>query len=90
MVKTKEKVKEQLNVQLTDIYELVLYNDDVNTFDWVIESLIELCNHDEIQAEQCALIVHFKGKCAVKSGSIDQLIPIMNALNARTLSAKIE
>ena len=55
--------------------EIVLYNDDVNTFDHVIETLIRVCKHDELQAEQCALLVHYKGKCTVKTGSLDELKP---------------
>ena len=53
---------------LIGIYNIVLYNDDFNTFDWVIECLVELCGHKPDQAEQCALLVHFKGKCQVKKG----------------------
>ncbi|MCB9251232.1 MAG: ATP-dependent Clp protease adaptor ClpS [Flavobacteriales bacterium] len=75
---------------LIGIYNIVLYNDDVNTFDWVIESLIELCGHKAEQAEQCALIVHFKGKCCVKKGSYNDLKPICEALLDRGLSAKLE
>jgi ATP-dependent Clp protease adaptor protein ClpS len=55
--------------------EIVLYNDDVNTFDHVIETLVRVCKHDELQAEQCALLVHYKGKCTVKTGSLDELTP---------------
>jgi ATP-dependent Clp protease adaptor protein ClpS len=69
--------------------EIVLFNDDVNTFDWVIQSLIEICEHDLIQAEQCALIVHTKGKCGVKNGSFDDLKPLCSALLDRGLSAEI-
>jgi ATP-dependent Clp protease adaptor protein ClpS len=71
-------------------YAIILYNDDVNTFDWVIESLIELCDHTAIQAEQCAMIVHYKGKCAVKHGDYEALEPICNALCNRDLSAAVE
>jgi ATP-dependent Clp protease adaptor protein ClpS len=68
---------------------LTLYNDDVNTFEFVIESLIEICNHDPIQAEQCTYIVHYNGKCAVKSGSYASLHPMRVALCDRGLSAVI-
>lgn len=70
--------------------DLVLYNDDVNTFDFVIESLIEVCEHDPIQAEQCTLLIHYKGKCGVKKGSAQELVPYCEALINRGLSAKIE
>ena len=69
---------------------LVLYNDEVNTFDWVIESLIKICKHDLLQAEQCSLIVHHNGKCAVKNGGFDDLKPMKEALVDRGLSATIE
>ncbi len=69
--------------------EIVLYNDDVNTFSWVIRSLVEICEHDHIQAEQCALIVHTKGKCGVKNGSYEELEPRCSALLERGLSAEI-
>lgn len=69
---------------------LVLYNDDINTFDFVIESLIKVCGHDLIQAEQCTYLVHYKGKCAVKTGSYTELKPLREALTDRGLSANIE
>jgi ATP-dependent Clp protease adaptor protein ClpS len=69
---------------------LVLYNDEVNTFDWVIESLIKVCNHEVEQAEQCAFIVHNNGKCSVKDGAFDVLRPLCEALLDRGLSASIE
>lgn len=68
---------------------LTLYNDDVNTFEFVIESLVEICKHDLIQAEQCTYIVHYNGKCAVKSGSYSSLHPMRVALCDRGLSAVI-
>jgi ATP-dependent Clp protease adaptor protein ClpS len=69
---------------------LVVYNDDVNTFDWVIESLIKVCNHDRLQAEQCSLIVHHNGKCSVKDGMYRELTPMKDALSERGLSVTIE
>lgn len=68
---------------------LVLYNDDYNTFDFVIETLIELCNHSIEQAEQCTLLVHYTGKCAVKLGSREELLPICKAMLNRGLTAEI-
>lgn len=69
---------------------LILYNDDFNTFDHVIDCLVEYCEHDTIQAEQCAYIVHHKGKCSVKSGSFKELKPIKEALLEKGLSAVIK
>ena len=69
---------------------LILYNDDVNTFDHVIDTLVKVCHHTFEQAEQCAIIVHFKGKCDVKSGSYSFLKPLCTALLDAGLSAEIE
>ncbi|MDI1235388.1 MAG: ATP-dependent Clp protease adaptor ClpS [bacterium] len=71
-------------------FEIVLYNDDVNTFDHVIDCLMKYCKHDAQQAEQCALLVHTKGKCAVKSGDYSFLQPLCDALCENGLSAQIE
>ena len=72
------------------VRDLVLYNDDVNTFDFVIQCLIEVCKHDALQAEQCTYIVHYNGKCIVKTGSYLQLNPMRQALLDRGLSAVID
>ena len=69
---------------------LILHNDEVNTFDFVIESLIEVCEHTTEQAEQCTFLVHYKGKCDVKSGDFDFLRPLRHALVDRGLTATIE
>jgi ATP-dependent Clp protease adaptor protein ClpS len=71
-------------------YNLVLWNDDVNTFEWVIETLIEICGHSAEQAEQCALLIHHKGKYAVKTGSYELLKPQCDAINDRLINATIE
>lgn len=68
---------------------LILYNDDYNTFEFVISTLIELCNHTLEQAEQCTLLVHYTGKCAVKLGSAEELKPICTAMLNRGLTAEI-
>ena len=70
-------------------YEIILYNDDVNTFDHVIKTLVTHCGHTFEQAEQCAYIVHFSGKCVVKTGSYDELEPICTKLLEANLSAEI-
>ena len=72
------------------VRNLVLYNDDHNTFDFVIEALIDICKHDALQAEQCTYIVHYNGKCSVKNGSYTDLNPMRVALCDRGLSAVIE
>ncbi len=72
------------------VCELIVYNDDYNTFDFVIESLITVCKHDTLQAEQCTYIVHYSGKCAVKSGMYETLNPMRVALCDRGLSAVVE
>ena len=69
--------------------EIVMYNDDVNTFDHVIDTLIRVCKHTSEQAEQCSLIVHYKGKCTVKTGPMDELIPQCTQLLEAGLSAEI-
>lgn len=69
---------------------LILYNDDVNTFEFVTESLIKVCRHDSIQAEQCTYLVHYTGKCVVKNGTYKALNPLREALLERGLSATIE
>ena len=79
-------VKEALDIGST----IVLYNDDYNTFDHVINCLVRYCKHESDQAEQCALIVHYKGKCAVQSGGVQKLQPICDALCRQGLSAVIE
>lgn len=70
--------------------EIILHNDDVNTFEHVIVSLMEVCDHDPLQAEQCAWLVHYKGKCSVKRGSFKTLRPLCEALCERGLSADIQ
>jgi ATP-dependent Clp protease adaptor protein ClpS len=74
----------------TDQQQIILYNDEFNTFDFVIESLIKVCKHDKIQAEQCTFLVHYKGKCSVKRGSYEELEPVCTALLERGLTAEIE
>ncbi|MGZ4078381.1 MAG: ATP-dependent Clp protease adaptor ClpS [Bacteroidia bacterium] len=75
---------------LTAGKQLVVYNDDFNTFEHVIDSLIKVCKHDPIQAEQCTFLIHYKGKCAVKKGSYEDLEPMCTALLERGITAEIE
>lgn len=71
------------------LHEIVLFNDDVNTFDWVITSLIEVCEHSAEQAEQCSVLVHYKGKCGVSTGEYSELESQCTELLNRGLSAEI-
>ena len=88
---TKEKIKEV--VEPTEDHgkfnEIVLFNDDVNTFDHVIQTLVDACNHTFEQAEQCSLLVHYIGKCTVKTGPYDDLKPRCSKLLQAGLSAEI-
>lgn len=88
---TLEKVLEDFDVLTKEKKnnEIVLYNDDVNTFDHVIETLIIACEHTPEQAEQCSIIVHYKGKCTVKTGDIKELEPRCSKLLEAGLSAEI-
>ncbi|GEP50828.1 ATP-dependent Clp protease adaptor protein ClpS [Flavobacterium noncentrifugens] len=88
---TREKVLEEVLVEeaVGVNNEIVLYNDDVNTFDHVIDTLIAVCSHTSEQAEQCALLVHYKGKCTVKTGAYDELKPQCTQLLQAGLSAEI-
>ena len=82
----KPKVKEQA----ARLRDLILHNDDVNTFDFVIDTLVDICSHNPLQAEQCAFIVHYKGKCGVKKGTYDTLKPMCQTLLSKGLSATID
>jgi ATP-dependent Clp protease adaptor protein ClpS len=90
IIETEVDIEAAIKQLLETPQSIVLYNDDVNTFDHVIECLISYCKHSLSQAEQCAMIVHYNGKCAVKTGSYDELKPICEALLENGLSAKIE
>ncbi|MHA7058537.1 ATP-dependent Clp protease adaptor ClpS [Aquimarina sp. M1] len=88
---TQEKVLEEVLEKTVEkgTNEIVLYNDDVNTFDHVIETLIYTCEHSPVQAEQCAMLVHYKGKCTVKTGVYEELVPRCSKLLQAGLSAEI-
>lgn len=88
---TKEKISEDvlLEEEINKENEIILFNDDVNTFDHVIQTLIYVCDHTPEQAEQCSLIVHYKGKCTVKTGSYEDLKPRCSKLLEAGLSAEI-
>ena len=92
VMSTKEKISEESSIAELESNqnEIVLFNDDVNTFDHVINTLICACEHTPEQAEQCSIIVHFKGKCIVKTGSYDELEPRCSMLLDAGLSAEIQ
>lgn len=71
------------------VYNLVVFNDEVNTFSFVIDTLMEVCEHSFEQAEQCTLIIHYKGKCTVKSGEFDELVNMRNAICNRGINAEL-
>lgn len=85
-----EQADIETDVLTESIHNIIVWNDDVNTFDWVIESLIAICDHTPEQAEQCAMFVHYKGKYAVKSGDFNSLRPQCEALIDRGISATID
>ena len=73
----------------TDLCRLVVFNDDINSFDWVIETLMDVCEHSPEQAEQCTIIIHHKGKCSVKNGSWEELVPLRQEICRRGISAEV-
>ena len=89
-VKELEEVVVLEETSLGNTSYLIVYNDDFNTFDWVIKAFIEVCGHTFEQSEQLSLIIHYKGKATVKTGSLDELKPYKDALVDRGLSAVIE
>ena len=86
---TEELLELDIVTKEEELNNLVLFNDDVNTFEWVIECLMKYCGHDVLQAEQCATLVHYTGKCAVKKGELNKLKPICETLLEKGLSAEI-
>ena len=87
--KQEELVDVMEAVETTDLMDLVVFNDDVNTFDHVIATLIRVCQHTPEQAEQCTFLIHYKGKCAVKSGSFEFLRPFREAICEAGIDARI-
>ena len=89
---TKEKIDPSNHTEnhQDDILDLILYNDDVNTFDFVIETLVEVCKQHPEQAEQCALIAHMRGRCPVKNGAADILMPLKSEMTNRGLTVTVE
>jgi ATP-dependent Clp protease adaptor protein ClpS len=94
MEKTKTHLKEFFETDLMTDEEggcqLIVWNDEVNTFEWVITTLVEICGHSEEQAEQCAMLIHTKGKYAVKEGSYEYLKPMCDSITERGIGATVE
>ena len=84
-----QEVTDVLNLT-EDTCNLIVWNDEVNTFEWVIDTLMEVCGHAQEQAEQCAYLIHFQGKYAVKNGSYDVLKPQCDAITERGINATVE
>lgn len=87
---TKELEQTKLKEQVVQERELILHNDDFNTFDHVINCLVSICDHSSVQAEQCAYIVHYRGKCSVKKGQFEILEPMLIALQLQNLTVEIK
>lgn len=88
---TQKQQQEEVDVleQETNKHEIILWNDEVNTFDFVIDALVDVCEHSLLQAEQCTVLVHYKGKCAVKTGEYKDLESRCSKLLQMGLSAEI-
>lgn len=94
MIETEEdiltKIETEIKEKTETSWNIVLYNDEVNSFIYVIQCLMEVCGHTIEQAEQCTYLVHYKGKCSVKEGDYFDLLPIHEALLDRKLRSKLE
>ena len=84
------KEDKELLVDVDHPFHLIVWNDEVNTFEWVIETLMEICKHNYEQAEQCAYIIQYKGKYSVKEGSYEELKPMCDAITERGIGATVE
>lgn len=89
-IKEKNKQESDFQEASTSLRNLVLFNDDFNTFDYVIESLMQVCGHDEYQAETCTMIAHYKGKCVVKKGDFEELKRCHEGLSMKNLIVEIQ
>jgi ATP-dependent Clp protease adaptor protein ClpS len=88
-----EQYEEDVEVldQVIDVdqNDLMVFNDEINTFDFVIDTLMEVCGHTPEQAEQCTLLIHYKGKCSVKKGTFEELAPLRNDICRRGIGAEV-
>ena len=87
---TRPEHENEVDEERGKMYYLVLHNDDVHTFDYVIACLIDICGHDTVQAEQCTYLVHYKGSCDIMKGGYKQLVPFRKALAAKELKVTID
>ena len=87
---TREQEHMDVLTEVSHPFHLIVWNDEVNTFEWVIETLMEVCRHSYEQAEQCAYLIHYKGKYAVKHGDYDELKPLCDAITGRGIGATVE
>lgn len=87
---TEELIEPLVDTGDDEFCQLIVWNDEVNTFDWVIETLVDVCGHTHEQAEQCALIIHTQGKYAVKEGAFDVLKPMCDTITERGIGATVE
>ncbi|WP_395784542.1 ATP-dependent Clp protease adaptor ClpS [Aquirufa sp.] len=85
-----EEVEVLVDEETISAHQLVVYNDEVNTFEYVTMTLMEVCEHSPEQAEQCTLMIHYRGRCGVKSGEFDTLVSMRNEICRRGISAEIE
>ena len=83
-------IDEEVSTAVSDPFQLIVWNDEVNSFEWVIQTLVDVCQHSTEQAEQCAMIIHTQGKYGVKNGSYDSLKPMCDAITERGIGATIE
>lgn len=89
-VSTQTEQLEEIAVEPTHGFVLIVHNDEINTFDWVIQTLVEICRHSYNQAEQCAWFIHTKGKYGVKHGQFEDLHPMKDAITERGIQSTIE
>ena len=84
-----EEIEVSEDIGSEDVRDLMVYNDDFNTFEHVIETLIKVCKHDVHQAEQCTYLIHYKGKCSVKKGMYEELKPMREGITSKGIKASI-
>jgi ATP-dependent Clp protease adaptor protein ClpS len=89
-IQTNQWEETDVLTEVEEPFSLIVWNDEVNTFEWVIETLIEVCGQSPEQAEQCSYIIHCHGKYAVKQGSFEKLKPLCDAITDRGIGATIE
>jgi ATP-dependent Clp protease adaptor protein ClpS len=87
--KTQQQVDVLEAIEITDVKDLVVFNDNFNTFEHVIDTLISICSHSQEQAEQCTWIIHHKGKCTVRNGSLEELSPMRQGICEKGIDARI-